>query len=122
MHPVGCAHLTRELDEPEIAQQAPEAGCEVILVAGELLIRALAVEHDLDLVAGGELEDVPLGVNAGRAERLVLVPSNAIERRKQLVEARANVVRVGTRAAHDLVDELALVEARDARAGGEGLL
>ena len=48
------------------------------MIAGKLLIGALAVQHHLETGAARRLEHGPLGENAGAAIGLVLLPGNTL--------------------------------------------
>ena len=47
------ARLAGERPQAQLAQQAAEAGREVVVVAGKLFIGLLVVEYDFDLIVCG---------------------------------------------------------------------
>ena len=92
-----------------------------VVVAGEDLVAALAVEEDDDARVPRELIDLALAVDARAVERLVHVPDDRVELLDEPVERRQHlgVLRAGR--GDDLRGVGVLVGRGVARAGGERL-
>jgi len=80
------------------------------VVAGERLVGALAVEHDLDAGPARLGEHAPLREDRGRAEGLVLVPSKVGGVLEDVLRPREDLVRDRARPRDDRLHERALVD------------
>ncbi len=68
------------------------------MVAGELLVGALPIEHHLEPGSPGGFEHAPLGEDAGAAVGLVLMPGDPLGQRKGVLDARVAPMRDALRA------------------------
>ena len=69
-------HLVPRPGGPGVAEQRVPMVVEIARIAREDFIRPLAVEHDLDAVARGQLHQVEPGNRRPRYDRLVLEPQD----------------------------------------------
>jgi len=122
MERAGRRRLAPELAPAAAAQQAGEVRAEIAMVTAERLVGALPVEHHEHAAIPREAAHAPLRVDAGGAERLILVPREPFELLQQTFCRGHHGVARGAGRRHHLRDEAALVIARDVRPGGERVL
>ena len=89
------------------------------MVAGELFVRALPIEHDLEAGAARLLEDAPLRKDAGAAIGLVLVPGDLLGLSKDVFDSRIAPVRNAVRQLNHRFHKWALVDRFDVVAGAD---
>src|SRR5262245_39196114 len=63
-----------------------------IVISRELLVGALPIEHDLDVVCLGLPEDAPLSKDARRWIRFILVPGDPVGEFEDLLRLRINAM------------------------------
>ena len=91
------------------------------MVAGELLIGALSVEHHLEPGPPSGFEHAPLGKDAGAAVGLVLMPGDPLGQGKGVLEARIAPMRDALRPLDDRLHERAFIDALYVVAGADAV-
>ena len=91
------------------------------MIAGQLLVGALSVEHYFEAVALGGGEHTPLCKYARAAVRFVLVPGDSLGQRKGVLEARVAPMRCALGALNHRLHEWAFVDALRVIAGADAV-
>ena len=91
-------------------------------IAGQQFVGALPVKQNLYARARGKFKDFPLSIDTARAERLVLVPGDRVERLLNPGKLGVGVMGLNAGVRDHLVDVFALVIALDSRARGKRVL
>src|SRR5664279_3261722 len=72
--------------------QAAQKGAAKVGVTAEKFIGALAIQHNLDVRLGRQLEDAPLRIDARAGKRLVLMPNYSDELGEQILQRRKHIM------------------------------
>ena len=104
----GRARLARPVAHAPAADELRQERRELLRVAADHLVAALAVERHRHALGAREAVDAPLRVDARAAERLLLVPQQPVEVGDELGARRDDVVRLRAARARDRGDVAAL--------------
>src|SRR5262245_16938279 len=108
-------------------QQSPLANefCQIVrireMVAGELLVGPLSVEHDFDAGTMGLTKNAPLGEDRGRTEGLVLMPANVRCARENIFSAWEDIMWRRAAMGDDCIHEWLFVDTLLGVAGGDSV-
>src|SRR5687768_5058927 len=79
------------------------------VVPGQQFISPLSIQQNLDPRCSRKSEHVPLSINTRRTERLILVPSNIINRAEQILEVWIHIACTHASVTNDDVNIVSLV-------------